>query len=74
MFGLWPEGRSSLTKSKDLTTAPKTTTSGDMTREVNITASDDLALLVEYTTGESNGNGHAENPAAEVRESGRKLG
>ena len=74
MFGLWPEGRSLLRKSKDLTTAPKTTTSGDMTREVNITASDDLALLVEYTTGESNGNGHAENPEAEVRESGRKLG
>ena len=52
-----------------------------MTRDVNITESDELALLVEYITGESKrlvrrfrGNAHVENPAAEVRESGRKLG
>lgn len=52
----------------------------NMTWEVNITASDELALLVEYTTGESKQlsqrlrNAYAENPAATMREPWRKLG
>ena len=50
------------------------TTFKNMTREVNITASDELALLVEYTTGDSKQlsqrlrNAYAENPAATMRE------
>jgi len=51
-----------------------------MTREVNSTASEELALMIEYTTGESKSlvqrlhNVYAENSAAGVRESWKKLG
>jgi len=51
-----------------------------MTREVNITASEELALMIEYTTGESKRvvqrlhNAYAENPAAGIRESWKKYG
>ena len=51
-----------------------------MTIDVNITASDELGLMLEYTTGESKGlvqrlrNAYIENPAAGVRESWKKLG
>ena len=52
----------------------------NMTREVNITASEELALMIEHTTGESKRlvqrlrNAYAENPAAGVSESWKKLG
>ena len=51
-----------------------------MTREVNNTASEELALMLEHTTGELKRlfqllhNVYAENPAAGVRESWKKLG
>ena len=47
----------------------------NMAREINIAASEELALMIEHTTGESKRlvqrlhNAYAENPAAGVRES-----
>ena len=52
----------------------------NMTSDVNITASEELALMLEYTTGESKRlvqrlrNAYIENPSAGVRESWKKLG
>ena len=52
----------------------------NMTNDVNITASEELVLMLEYTTGESKRlvqrlrNAFIENPAARVRESWKKLG
>lgn len=52
----------------------------NMTNDVNITASEELALMLEYTTGESKRlvqrlhNAYIENPSAGVRESWKKLG
>ena len=52
----------------------------NMTNDVNITASEELALMLEYTTGESKRlvqrlhNAYIENPTAGVRESWKKLG
>ena len=52
----------------------------NMTNDVNITASEELALMLEYTTGESKKigqrlrNAYIENPTAGVRESWKKLG
>ena len=51
-----------------------------MTNDVNITASEELALMLEYTSSESKRlvqrlrNTYIENPAAGVRESWKKLG
>ena len=51
------------------------TASRNMTREVNITASEELALMIEHTSGELKRlvqqlcNAYAENPVAGVRES-----
>ena len=51
----------------------------NMTREVNITGSKELALMIEHTTGEPKRlvqrlcNAYAENPAAGVREFWKKL-
>ncbi|PFX28554.1 hypothetical protein AWC38_SpisGene6700 [Stylophora pistillata] len=51
----------------------------NMTREVNITGSEELALMIEHTTGEPKRlvqrlcNAYAENPAAGVREFWKKL-
>ena len=51
-----------------------------MTNDVNIASSEELALMLEYTTGESKRlvqrlcNAYIENPAAGVRESWKKLG
>ena len=51
-----------------------------MPREVNITASEELALMIKHTTGELKRlvqrlrNAYGENPAAGVRESWKKLG
>ena len=50
-----------------------------MVNEVNITASEELALMLEYTTAESKRlvqrvrNAYIENPIAGVRESWKKL-
>jgi len=50
-----------------------------MVNEVNITASEELALMLEYTTGESKKlvqrvrNAYIENPTTGVRESWKKL-
>jgi len=52
----------------------------NMTKDVNVTASEQLALMIEYTTGESKklvqrlGNAYIENPDVGVRESWKKLG
>lgn len=52
----------------------------NMTNDVNITASEELALMLEYTTGESKRlvqrlrNAYVENPTAGVGESWKKLG
>ena len=52
----------------------------NMTSDVNITASEELALMLEYTAGESKRlvqrlrNAYIENPSAGVRESWKKLG
>ena len=52
----------------------------NMTNDVNITASEELALMLEYTTGESKRlvqrlcNAYVENPIAGVGESWKKLG
>ena len=52
----------------------------NMTNDVNITASEELALMLEYTTGESKRlvqrlrNAYVENPTAGVGESWKRLG
>ena len=52
----------------------------NMTSDVNITANEELALMLEYTTGESKRlvqrlrNAYIENPSPGVRESWKKLG
>ena len=52
----------------------------NMTNDVNITTGEELALMLEYTTGESERlvqrlrNAYIENSAAGVRESWKKLG
>ena len=52
----------------------------NMTNDVNITASEELALMLEYTTSETKRhvqrlrNAYIENPTAGVRESWKKLG
>ena len=51
----------------------------NMTNDVNITANEELALMLEYTTGESKRlvqrlrNAYIENPSAGVRESWKKV-
>jgi len=55
---LWPEENYFQITLRGLTTAPKNDTTWraafkNMTREVNITASEELALMIKYTTGES---------------------
>ena len=51
----------------------------NMTNDVNITVSEELALMLEYTTGESKRivqrlcNAYIENPTAGIRESWKKL-